>query len=167
MRDPKLSRFSLTDCCTRRGFQISALSLALTMAAPLEAQNDPWTPEDLLTPKQVADMLARHHPKLKIVYVGFPMLYRAAHIPGAIPAGPASKPDGLEKLTAAVRAFPADSEVVLYCGCCPLKQCPNIRPAYQQLHGMKSSNLRVLVIETNLHTDWIQKGYPVEKSSGS
>lgn len=100
--------------------------------------------------------------KPTVIYAGFPALYRAAHIPGAVMQGPASKPDSLEKLKQFARGLPKDREVVLYCGCCPFTQCPNIRPAYSAL---RFKNLKVLVIEHNFHTDWVSKGYPTEKAS--
>lgn len=123
------------------------------------AASNPWSASDLLTPKELADSRGD---KPLIVYVGFPSLYRAAHIPGAVMQGPASKPDGLEKLKQFARELPKDREIVLYCGCCPFAQCPNIRPAYSALHDMGFKDTKVLVIEHNFHTDWIAKGYPAE-----
>lgn len=98
-----------------------------------------------------------------IFYVGFPVLYRAARITGAVLAGPGSKPEGLDSLTKALRLLPRDREIVLYCGCCPFQKCPNIRPAYQAAAKLGFSRIRVLVLETNLHTDWIAKGYPTSR----
>jgi thiosulfate/3-mercaptopyruvate sulfurtransferase len=128
------------------------------------AASDPWPAADLLTPKELSDMLTRGD-KPAIVYVGFPSLYRAAHIPGAVMQGPASKPDALEKLKQFARDLPKDRQIVLYCGCCPFAQCPNIRPAYSALHALGFKNLKVLVIEHNFHTDWVSKGYPAEKAA--
>jgi hypothetical protein len=131
------------------------------------AANDPWTAPDLLTPKQLADMLTQdgYEQRLSIIFVGFPALYRAAHIPHAMMEGPASKPESLEKLKEFARDLPKRREVVLYCGCCPFDKCPNVRPAYSALRGMGFKSLKVLVIEHNFHTDWVSKGYPTEKAS--
>jgi hypothetical protein len=63
-----------------------------------------------------------------------------------------------------VASLPHDKELFIYCGCCPFIKCPNIRPAYSALHEMGFSKVKVVMIETNLHTDWIEKGYPSEKS---
>ncbi|HZQ53994.1 MAG TPA: rhodanese-like domain-containing protein [Bryobacteraceae bacterium] len=133
--------------------------LPITPALLRGAMSDPWTSSDLLTPKQLAQSRGGKH---IIIYVGFPSLYRAAHIPGAVMQGPASKPESLEKLKQFARELPKDREVVLYCGCCPFAQCPNIRPGYSALHDMGLKNLKVLVIEHNFHTDWVSKGYPTE-----
>jgi len=127
--------------------------------------NDPWTAQEIVQPKAMAERLKAKEPAA-IFYVGFPTLYRnGAHILGANLAGPCSKPEGLESLKQAVAELPRDKEVFIYCGCCPFVKCPNIRPAYRALREMGFRKVRVLMIETNLHSDWIEKGYPVEKSA--
>jgi thiosulfate/3-mercaptopyruvate sulfurtransferase len=134
---------------------LAALTLAQTQTA------DPWTAADVMQPKDLAGRLAAHD-KTPIIYVGFPVLYRGGpHIAGALLAGPCSKPAGLEDLKKAVANLPHDSELVIYCGCCPFVKCPNIRPAYRALHELGFTKIRVVVIDTNLHTDWVEKGYPV------
>lgn len=102
-------------------------------------------------------------PQPAIFYVGFPVLYRAAHIKGAALAGPCSKPEGLASLRKALDPLPRDREIVFYCGCCPFQKCPNIRPAYKAAADLGFSRIRVLMLETNLHTDWIAKGYPTSR----
>jgi thiosulfate/3-mercaptopyruvate sulfurtransferase len=140
----------------KRKFVISLLAAAMLAA---QGVPDPWPTRATMQP---ADLVAMK-PQPAIFYVGFPVLYRAAHIPGAVLVGPCSKPEGLELLTKALRPLPRNREIVLYCGCCPLQKCPNIRPAYQAAASLGFSHVRVLVIETNLHTDWIAKGYPVTR----
>jgi len=73
-------------------------------------------------------------------------------------------PDGLDGLKAskAVASLPKDSDVVLYCGCCPMTKCPNIRPSYQALKEMGFTRIRVLSIPTNMAADWYGKDYPSE-----
>jgi thiosulfate/3-mercaptopyruvate sulfurtransferase len=126
---------------------------------------DPWSDTEIVQPKVLADVLSSADgAKPPVFYVGFPVLYRdGAHIATATLAGPCSKAEGLEALKKAVQNLPHDNELYIYCGCCPFVKCPNIRPAYSALHEMGFSNLKVVMIETNLHTDWIEKGYPVEK----
>jgi thiosulfate/3-mercaptopyruvate sulfurtransferase len=140
----------------KRKFVISLLAAAMLAA---QGVPDPWPTRATMLPAELAAM----KPQPAIFYVGFPVLYRAAHIPGAVLVGPCSKPEGLELLTKALRPLPRNREIVLYCGCCPLQKCPNIRPAYQAAASLGFSHVRVLVIETNLHTDWIAKGYPVTR----
>lgn len=120
---------------------------------------DPWTSRDLIQPAQAASDLK----KPLIIHVGFPVLYRSAHITGSIYAGPASKPEGIEALKKAVAGQPRSREIILYCGCCPWDKCPNIRPAFAALHQMGFTRVRAMEVPTNLKTDWIDKGYPTDK----
>jgi rhodanese-related sulfurtransferase len=115
-------------------------------------------------PEQIARLLAaRDRPQPSIIYVGFPSLYTGAHITGAILAGPASKPSGIDQLRQVVKDMPHNHPIVIYCGCCPFDKCPNIHPAYSKLQELGFTNVKVVVITTNLHTDWVSKGYPTTK----
>ena len=98
--------------------------------------------------------------------MAFPVLYRAKHIQHAIFAGPGSKPEGIEELKKAVANLPKDSDIVVYCGCCPMERCPNLRPAYRTLKELGFNHVRVLEIPTNMHTDWYSKNYPSEAGAG-
>jgi thiosulfate/3-mercaptopyruvate sulfurtransferase len=142
------------------------LIFLLTGFALFNASTDPWTDREIVQPKALADRIqAKDRPQLAIYYVGFPTLYRnGSHIAGAMLAGPCSKAEGLDALKKAASQLPRDKEIVIYCGCCPFIKCPNIRPAYTALRDMGFTNVKVVVIETNLHTDWIEKGYPSEKA---
>lgn len=131
------------------------------------ASGDPWSAQQLIQPRALADWLASSRPKPLILYVGFPVLYRGAHIPGAQLAGPCSKPEGLTLLRSAVAPLPKDREIVLYCGCCPFQKCPNIRPAFEELRKEGFSHVHVLDIPTNFHADWVTKNFPVEKRVGA
>jgi len=138
--------------------------LLLLATFTLFAAQDPWADQEIVQPKTLADRIqAKEQPPL--FYVGFPTLYRnGPHISGAILAGPCSKAEGLDSLKKSIAELPRDKELFIYCGCCPFVKCPNIRPAYSALHEMGFTNVKVVMIETNLHTDWIEKGYPSEKS---
>ena len=136
------------------------------LAQEAAQQKDPWTEKSLMQPKDLAALLAGPaDSRPMLIHVGFPVLYRNAHIPGSVYAGPGAKPEGLAELKKAVANVPKDREIVLYCGCCPMNRCPNLRPSFQQLSDAGYSRVRVLVIPTNLHTDWVTKGYPIEKPS--
>ena len=127
-----------------------------------ETTPDPWSKTELLEPSDLAKMLKLPEQPVRIICVTFPVLYRQKHIPHAQFAGPANKPEGIARLRAEVKTLPHNAEIVIYCGCCPMKDCPNIRPAYRALKGMGFNHLRVLNLSTNFHTDWVAKGYPVE-----
>ncbi len=128
-----------------------------------DSGKDPWSDSQLMEATALAKML-RAGKQPSIICVGFPVLYRQKHIAHATLAGPASKPEGIAQLKKAVTATPKDSEVVIYCGCCPMVQCPNLRPAFSLLSELGYDKIRVLNLPDNFHTDWAAKGYPVESS---
>jgi len=129
------------------------------MAAGLLLAADPWTDRDVMQPEQLAKDLKTP----LVIHVGFDVLYRSSRITGTPYAGPGSAPGGIASLKKAVAGQPLDREIVLYCGCCPMDHCPNIRPAFAALHEMGYKNVRVLSLPTNFKTDWIDKGYPTDK----
>jgi thiosulfate/3-mercaptopyruvate sulfurtransferase len=131
------------------------------LAAGILLAADPWADSEVVAP----DALAKDLNGRLVIYVGFNVLYRAAHIAGTIYAGPASQPEGIAELKKAVAGEPRDRDIVLYCGCCPMEKCPNIRPAFAMLHEMGFTRVRVLGVPANLKTDWIDKGYPTDKRS--
>jgi len=115
----------------------------------------------VVEPKELADQLAKGSKPI-IVQVGPNVLYRSKHIPGAMYAGPGSRPDGLEVLKAAVDKLPRSQPIVLYCGCCPWDKCPNVKPAIELLKTMGFAHVTAMHVATSFKTDWIDQGYPVE-----
>lgn len=115
----------------------------------------------LVEPASVAAELAKGS-KPVLLHVGFNVLYRSHHIPGSIYAGPASKAEGLDLLTRAVKDIPRDREIVIYCGCCPWDHCPNIKPAFEELAKLGFKNVRAMHVPSNFKVDWMDHGYPVE-----
>ncbi len=126
---------------------------------------DPWPPAGLLAPaaltKELAAPAAGGRPIL--LCVGFQPLYHGAHIPGATLAGPTSRPEGIAALRKAVRDLPADRPLVIYCGCCPFKDCPNVRPAFTTLRDLGFPRVRVVLMPHDFVQDWTLLGFPVEK----
>lgn len=135
---------------------LAALSIATAMFAQAP---DTWTPKELLAPADLAARLEEGEKPL-VVYIGPASIYRTKHIPGALDAGMASRPEGIVGLLAAVKGKPADAEVIVYCGCCPMKVCPNIRPAIKALKDAGFRNVRLLELPTRFSDDWVAKGYP-------
>jgi thiosulfate/3-mercaptopyruvate sulfurtransferase len=113
-------------------------------------------------PKDLAAELRAGGAKPMLIHVGFGVLYRSKHIPGSIYAGPASRPDGIKALEAAVAKVPHDRNIVVYCGCCPWDRCPNVKPALETLRKMGFTRVKALMIPTNFGADWVDRGYPVE-----
>jgi thiosulfate/3-mercaptopyruvate sulfurtransferase len=141
---------------------IAAAALLTTALPGDEAQSNPWSKAELMEPASLVKVLKSSGAQPTIICVTFPFLYRQRHVLHAKYAGPGNKPEGLAALREAVQGMPKDSEIVIYCGCCPMLKCPNIRPAYELLKQLGFNHVRVLDIPTNFHTDWASKGYPVE-----
>jgi thiosulfate/3-mercaptopyruvate sulfurtransferase len=137
----------------------AAAIFAVALGFGQEVAN-PWPDSALLQPADLAKTLRSSDKKPVVICVAFPVLYRSKHIAGAIYAGPGNTPAGIETLRKAVADLPKDSDVVLYCGCCPMKKCPNIRPSYALLKEMGFARVRVLSIPENMPTDWYGKNYP-------
>jgi len=146
----------------RRSFTSQlACGAAAAGHAPSAFAADPWTADEIIQPADLAKrMEAETAPP--IFCVAFPVLYRQRHLRGSIFAGPGNKPEGIKELETAVAKLAKDAEVVLYCGCCPMNVCPNIRPSYETLKRLGFNKVRVLSIPNNLHNDWTTKGYPSE-----
>lgn len=98
-----------------------------------------------------------------LIHVGFRPLYAQAHISGSEYIGPASQPEVVEKLQKRVERLPRKQFIVLYCGCCPWTHCPTLKPAYEALHGMGFTKVKVLYIPNNFGQDWVDRGFPVER----
>jgi hypothetical protein len=143
-----------------------ALSAGCSGGAPgSSASVGPWTASETVLPADLARELASAQAgdRPVVVYTGPPFLYRSARIPGAVAHGPASSADGLADLRAWARSLPRSSSVVIYCGCCPLRDCPNLRPSFAALRDMGFARLRVLILPNNFGSDWAAKGFPVER----
>ena len=135
-------------------------------ASSAQAEADPWTAAETVAPADLAKELRDSDVAKRpiVACVGFKFLYDGGHVPGASFHGPASKDEGLADLKKWAQGLPKSSNVVIYCGCCPMVRCPNLRPAFTALHDEGFARLRVLLLPTNFGTDWAGKGYPVEKS---
>jgi rhodanese-related sulfurtransferase len=126
--------------------------------------NDPWTIDHIITPEELSKELSNSKTKKPVIFhVGFDFLYKQGHIPGSIYAGPASNQQGIDILKDKVLKFKHDRDIVLYCGCCPWKYCPNIRQAYITFIELGFTNVKVLYIADTFEKDWKDKGYSVVK----
>jgi hypothetical protein len=85
-----------------------------------------------------------------------------ANIKGAVTIGSTNTKANLDKLSKALSTVPKDKMVVIYCGCCPFRNCPNIRPAFSMLKEKGFTKPRLLNLKQNLKVDWTDFGYPME-----
>ena len=143
----------------------AALAPSMRGQAPQRAAADPWSAAQLIEPADFARELSSKKPDSRptIVYVGFRTLFEGGHIPGATFHGTASTEAGLAGLKAWAASLPRNTDVVLYCGCCPFDRCPNVRPAFALFRDLGFTRLRVLALRTSFAADWAEKNYPIEK----
>jgi len=119
---------------------------------------EPWTSKDLLEPATLAGIVNNPKAQQPVIYNIGPV----ANIKGAINIGSTSNKANLEKLSQALNKVPKDKMVVIYCGCCPFRNCPNIRPAFNLLKEKGFKNPKLLNLKQNLKVDWTDYGYPME-----
>jgi len=129
---------------------------AKPMSMPMLGVSYPWNDGQLMEPAELAVMIKSGDAKPVILNIG-----AVEDIPGATHIGAVSKPENMEQLQKTVAAFPKNTELVIYCGCCPFTKCPNIRPAFHKLIKLGFTHIKVLDLPVNLQTNWIAKGYPV------
>jgi thiosulfate/3-mercaptopyruvate sulfurtransferase len=156
--------FLVSAVCVSAAFGVATLKMRAARTAH-GADSDPWPTTQLVQPADFARELAAAKDKAAptIVYVGFHTLFEGGHIPGATFHGTASTAEGLADLKKWAEQLPRTTNLVIYCGCCPLVRCPNIRPAFTALHDMGFTHLRVLAMPKSFAADWAEKGYPTEK----
>lgn len=136
---------------------ILALLVIVGGSAFITKQTEPWRPDQLMEPKDLATIINNSAaPQPLIISVG-----PAGLIKNAVDIGPAHEKESLDKLKDLLSKEKKDRQIILYCGCCPFDHCPNIRPAFKLLNDMKFTNQKLLNLSHNLKADWINNGYPM------
>jgi thiosulfate/3-mercaptopyruvate sulfurtransferase len=142
----------------KRNYFISTLIIAfLSITAFNNKQTEPWTQEQLMSPENLAAVIDDSTAvKPLIISIG-----PVGLIKGAIKVGPAHEKEYLNELKKLLSKEDKKRNIIIYCGCCPFKDCPNIRPAFSLLNSMKFTNHKLLNLPHNLKVDWINHGYPM------
>lgn len=145
---------------------LALLALVFLIHPPGRAQNssDPWSAAQTVQPNDLVKELADAKTAPTVLFVGFQRLYTAGHIKGAQFHGSGGSADGLAQLKTWAASLPRSSNLVIYCGCCPLERCPNLRPAFTALDEMGFTKLRALILPTSFAADWAEKGLPYDKA---
>ena len=145
--------------------KLTALIILVLLAGVIAGAADvaPAIPaSNVISPAQLNNQLpAVKAGKIVLIHVGFLVMYKMGHIPDSRYAGPAARPDGQAALEKLVAKLPHSTPIVIYCGCCPWDDCPNIRPAFRALRQLGFTNVKALDIPQRLGTDWIAKGFPI------
>jgi len=138
--------------------------ICLSQSGPAFAQQKPAASipsADLIQAADLAANLKSAAQKPLVLQVGFRKLYAQAHIPDSEYVGPANEDAGLQLLRNRVAKLTKDTAIVIYCGCCPWSHCPNIAAAYDALHALGFTRVKVLYIAENFGDNWVNLGYPV------
>ena len=145
---------------------LSIPAVAPFYVSPSRAQNpsDPWSAAQTIQPNDLVKELADAKSAPAVVFVGFQRLYTAGHLKGAQFHGSGGSAEGLAQLKTWAASLPRSTNLVIYCGCCPLERCPNLRPAFTTLYEMGFTKLRALILPTSFAADWAEKGLPYEKA---
>jgi hypothetical protein len=86
-----------------------------------------------------------------------------AIIPHSKDIGMIKESENMQKFKDQLAALAKDTQIVIYCGCCPFEHCPNVRPAIQLLKDLNFTNFKLLDLPHNIKIDWIDKGYPTQQ----
>ena len=144
---------------TRISYLLFVFSLALTSCSTAQNNKEPWSDKQLMQPSELAKILNDSSAQISLIYNIGP----AGLIKNSIDIGEGKNKQNIEKFRKELIKLPKDADIVIYCGCCPFKVCPNIRPTFNLLNEMKFTNHKLLNLSQNLKVDWIDKGYPMQE----
>jgi hypothetical protein len=142
-------------------FLLFAFTTSVLVTNPIssQGQNDPWTPQQLLAPADLAKVLNNPKAPQPIIY----SIGMQAIIKNSIDIGPTMRTENLNVLKQKLSKLSKNSQIVVYCGCCPFSRCPNVRPAMELLKSMQFTNYKLLNLPQNVKVDWIDLGYPMSE----
>jgi hypothetical protein len=137
------------------GVLIANAQVSASMSMP--GAGTPWKSTELMEPGELNEAI-KSNKAPAIFNIG-----SVEDIKGAVHIGPISEAANLEKFKTALAAHKKNTEIVIYCGCCPFGKCPNIRPPYKLLNDLGYTNIKVLNLYVNLRNNWTSAGYPLAK----
>jgi hypothetical protein len=141
-----------------KGIKIFSL-LLLFIGGKATAQNKiNWTIDDLLEPADLS-VTIKSNKNVPVIFSIGP----GAIIPHSKDIGMIKESDNMQKFKDQLAALAKDTQIVIYCGCCPFEHCPNVRPAIQLLKDLNFTNFKLLDLPHNIKIDWIDKGYPTQQ----
>jgi hypothetical protein len=130
----------------------------MLISAAWYKQVEPWKKEQLITASELMSVLNDNKKDKPVIYnIGY-----VNDIPGAIRIGSIKEPENLDNFEKELNKLNKNQDIVIYCGCCPFKDCPNIRPAFKYISEHGFTNHKLLDLPQNIKSDWIDKGYPLK-----
>ena len=149
--------YSMTVLLRRFVGLLLIIVMPVWMACAQPSGAEPWQAAQLLAPAQLAASIQSGKQVPLIISIG-----PGAIIKGSVDIGPGGNPANIAKLKTLLQQQDKSKPVVIYCGCCPFRNCPNIRPAFSLLNSMGFTKHQLLNLSTNIKVDWIDKGVPVQ-----
>ena len=140
-------------------FAFIALFFTTSFTVNASADGEPWTIDQLMEPQTLITIIQANKGNALPVILN---IGSVESIKGAIATGAVSEPDAFAELKKQLKNIKKDKLIVIYCGCCPLFKCPNIRPAFKEIAAEGFTNIKVLDLKKNLQTDWVDKNYPMQ-----
>ena len=124
----------------------------------INAQAPVWTKEQLMPTKELADKINTKAKDKPIVFNCGPM----ENIKTSIFVGRATSATFSEKIKSTLNMEAKTKPIVVYCGCCSYANCPNLKPAYDEVLKQGFKNVKILELPEGIKPDWVAKGYPME-----
>jgi thiosulfate/3-mercaptopyruvate sulfurtransferase len=116
-----------------------------------------FKPDQLIQPDVLAKKIAEPDAKRPIILnVG-----AEENIKSAIEIGPLSSPSKQDAFKKAMAKIDKNEEIIIYCGCCKLKDCEKIQIALNYVKSKGYNKVKILNLPENLQKDWIDKEYPM------
>lgn len=116
-----------------------------------------FKPDQLIQPDVLVKKIAEPNAKRPVILnVGI-----EKNIKSAMEIGILSSPSKQDTLKKALASIEKNKEIVIYCGCCKLAECPNIPIALSYVKSLGYSNVKILNLPVGLDEDWVAKKYPM------
>lgn len=139
-------------------FKLVLLSIVALFLFSFSSDQNTFKEEELIAPDILAKILQDEKSvKPLIVNVG-PM----ADIKYAFNINTITSGDGIDIFNRFMSKYSKDKEVIVYCGCCKLVDCPNVKTAREQLLKNGYKKYKILNLPIELPADWTSKGYPMK-----
>jgi rhodanese-related sulfurtransferase len=135
-----------------------ALLLITIFSFTYLSKQNPYSQDKLISPAELAKILV--NPKTRQ-----PVIFNVGSMPlikGAQSGGMGYSDDSMKEFKEKLLKVDKNEAVIIYCGCCKMENCPNVKLPFQYLESNGFKNAKILNIETGLHEDWIDKGYPMK-----
>lgn len=136
---------------------IVLFTIAMSFSSFNLSGEEPWTADQLMEPGDLAQVINDSQRQQPIIFSIGP----AAVIKNSKDIGATNDKVNMEKLRVELDKLSPESDVIIYCGCCPFDHCPNIRPAFNLMNEMKFTHHKLLNLPKNIKVNWIDNGYPV------